>query len=238
MVQNTIPEFPFRLLDLTHKITRDMPTWPGDPLPECNKVAYSESDGYTLHSWLLSEHAGTHLGAPLHFHEGQDSVDRITVNSLIWPAVVLHLDARSIPGTSITINEMRSLEVELGQLITSGSIVLLHTGWDTRWPDPNLVYEKDRAGDYLWPGFSREAAEWLIEERGARALGTDAPGIDSGPDQIFEAGHFCASSGLPHLENLANLEQMPSIGAFLLAAPLPFVGGSGSSARVFGLLPR
>ena len=79
--------------------------------------------------------------------------------------------------------------------------------------------------------------DWLLAERQVGGLGTDTPGIDAGEDDHYSAGHICAANGLPHLENMAHLDQLPSTGAWILAAPLLLEGGTGSPARLFGLVP-
>jgi kynurenine formamidase len=40
------------------------------------------------------------------------------------------------------------------------------------------------------------------------------------------------------LENLANLEQLPASGVFVLVMPLPIVGGTGAPARVLAFCER
>ena len=44
-------------------------------------------------------------------------------------------------------------------------------------------------------------------------------------------------AGLYHLENLADLSELPESGAFVIAAPIKLEGGSGGPVRVFALLP-
>jgi kynurenine formamidase len=44
-------------------------------------------------------------------------------------------------------------------------------------------------------------------------------------------------AGLYQLENLASLDQLPEVGAFLISAPIKLEGGSGGPVRVFAILP-
>jgi kynurenine formamidase len=45
------------------------------------------------------------------------------------------------------------------------------------------------------------------------------------------------AAGLWHLEGLVGLERIPARGAWLVAAVLPLVDGSGAPARVLAILP-
>jgi kynurenine formamidase len=120
--------------------------------------------------------------------------------------------------------------------ILAGAIVLLRTGWGSRWPDPARYRNMDAKGVMHFPGYSVEAAKLLVE-RGAIGLGIDTLSVDYGPSQNFEVHHVDLPAGLYNIENLANLDQLPEAGAFLIAAPIKLAGGSGGACRVFALLP-
>jgi kynurenine formamidase len=44
-------------------------------------------------------------------------------------------------------------------------------------------------------------------------------------------------AGIYHLENVANLDQLPATGSSVIALPLKLGGGSGAPARVIALIP-
>ena len=75
-------------------------------------------------------------------------------------------------------------------------------------------------------------------ERGAAVLGVDTASIDHGPSSDFEVHRLAAAAGVPGLENLASLEQLPEVGAWLIALPMKIGGGSGGPVRVIALVPR
>jgi len=229
--------FPFRIIDLTHTIHPGMPLWPGDPETRRDPVASPEREGWLLHSWTLSEHLGTHFGAPSHFHAEGEAVDSFSADRLVSPAVVVEVPKLANDSNRVGVADLLTLEEECGCTIPTGAMVLLRTGWSRFWQDADKVFARDRQGAFLWPGFGVEAVEWLVRERKVCGLGSDAPGIDPGDDEQFHAGKLCAGYGLPHLENLANLEAMPHFGGWLIISPLLLKGGSGSPARVMGLIP-
>jgi kynurenine formamidase len=120
--------------------------------------------------------------------------------------------------------------------IPEGAIVLLRTGWATRWPDVQKYRNQDATGKMHFPGFSTEAAK-LLTERKVSGLGCDTLSIDYGASSDFAVHHLSLGAGLYHLENLADLSELPETGAFLIVAPIKLEGGSGGAVRVFALLP-
>jgi kynurenine formamidase len=87
-----------------------------------------------------------------------------------------------------------------------------------------------------FPGFSVEAVERLIERK-VSGIGSDTISVDCGASEDFPVHHLALGVGLYHLENLADLSELPEKGAFLIVAPIKLEGGSGGPVRVFALLP-
>jgi kynurenine formamidase len=227
-----------RIVDMTYAINDKLPAWPGnDRTFEAKAVATPEKDGYFARSFWTLEHYGTHLDAPAHFPGGKQYLDQIPVAHFFGPAVVLDVRDEVSKDSDYRLRVMRVEKWEaLHGRIPSGAIVLLRTGWSSRWPDQARYRNTDAGGVMHFPGYSVEAAKLLIE-RGAVGLGIDTLSIDYGPSKEFEVHRTDLPAGLYNLENLANLDQLPDSGAFLIAAPIKLEGGSGGPVRVFALLP-
>jgi kynurenine formamidase len=228
-----------RVVDMTYALNAQLPAWPGDGRTfEAKVEATPEKDGYFARSFWTLEHYGTHMDAPAHFPPGKEFLDQIPVTHLFAPAVVI--DAREEAGKDADYR-LRVMRVEkweaLHGRIPTGAVVLLRTGWASRWPDQARYRNMDSAGVMHFPGFSVEAARLLIE-RGAVALGIDTLSIDYGPSKDFEVHRVTLPAGLYQLENLANMDQLPEAGAFLISAPIKLEGGSGGPVRVFAILPE
>ncbi|MFY9804883.1 MAG: cyclase family protein [Candidatus Acidiferrales bacterium] len=227
-----------RVVDMTYAINDKLPAWPGDDRTfEAKTVATPEKDGYFARSFWTLEHYGTHLDAPAHFPPGKQYLDQIPVEHFFGPAVVIDVrdDTAKDPDYRLRVMRVEKWEALHGR-IPAGAIVLLRTGWSSRWPDQARYRNMDANGVMHFPGYSVEAAKLLIE-RGAVGLGIDTLSIDYGPSKDFEVHGTDLPAGLYNLENLANLEQLPEAGAFLIAAPIKLEGGSGGPVRVFALLP-
>jgi kynurenine formamidase len=227
-----------RVVDMTYAINGKLPAWPGDGRTfEAKVEATPEKDGYFARSFWTLEHYGTHMDAPAHFPPGKEYLDQIPVAHLFAPAVVIDVrdEAAKDPDYRLRVMRVEKWEALHGR-IPAGAVVLLRTGWTSRWPDQGRYRNMDAAGVMHFPGFSVEAARLLIE-RGAVGLGIDTLSIDYGPSKVFEVHRVTLPAGLYQLENLANLDQLPDAGAFVISAPIKLEGGSGGPVRVFAILP-
>lgn len=234
-----------KVVDLSHTYDADTVYWPTDRDGfELETLSKGPTEGgwfYAANRFKTAEHGGTHLDAPIHFAEGKKSVDEIPLSSLIGPLVVVDVtDAASADSDyRLTVEDLAAWEKNHGR-IPDGAIVVLRSGWSERWPDRKRVLGTDVPGDtdhLHFPGFSKEAATFLVEERSVDAIGVDTPSIDHGPSKDFIVHQIVNGADKPGLENLANLEALPEAGATLIALPMKIGGGSGAPARVIALLP-
>jgi kynurenine formamidase len=234
-----VPSGRTRVLDLSYAINDQLVPWPGDDKYFEAKVnATVEKNGYFTRSFWMLEHYGTHLDAPVHFPPGKATVDQIPANNFFGPAVVLDVraDAAKDADFRLPVERITQWESKHGT-VPGGAIVLLRTGWASRWPDAKKYRNQDAQGKMHFPGFSAEAAKVLVEH-GASGLGCDTLSADYGASEDFEVHHVALGAGLYHLENLSDLGALPEAGAFLVVAPIKLEGGSGGPVRVFALLPQ
>jgi kynurenine formamidase len=226
------------VVDLTQPLNLDIPIWPGDPAFEVEAWASYEADGYFINRFIIGEHSGTHWGTPNTFIEGGRASDDFTAQELIVPAVVI--DIRELAGDDadyrLSLDDITAWEADNGE-IAAGSAVILFTGWQDKWDDAEAFLNADAEGVLHWPGFSAEAAEFLVADRGIVALGTDTHGADPGNDEEFGASYAMYAGDGMILECLGGLDQLPPTGATLIIGGLPIAGGSGSPARIIALLP-
>ena len=227
-----------RLVDLSHPIHPDMPRWPADPPVGFQAVAQISSDGYFLRRVSLGEHTGTHINAPISFHQGGESIDALPVQSLIAPALLFDVVEKSSenPDYLLSLEDVLAWESRYG-LAPTGSIALLNTGWQKKWATPEEFLNLDRADVGHFPGFGIDAVRFLLDERGIGGIGIDTHGVDGGSDQTFAVNRLMLEQPRVVLENLANLNQLPATGVTLVIGPLRLAGGSGSPASVLALVP-
>jgi len=233
-----IPSRKTRVIDLSYAINDKQVPWPGDAKWFEAKVnATVEKNGYFTRSFWMLEHYGTHLDAPVHFPPGKMTVDEIPARKLFGPAVVLDVRVESVKDADYRVTAARVEEWEKRHgRIPEGAIVLLRTGWASRWPDVQRYRNQDAQARMHFPGYSVEAANLLVERK-VSGLGCDTLSIDYGASEDFAVHRAVLGAGLYQLENLADLTEVPEAGAFLVVAPIKLEGGSGGPVRVFALLP-
>ncbi len=233
-----------RVVDLTHAFDARTLYWPTSPSAfELKTLFRGKTPGgyfYEAKSFSAPEHGGTHLDAPVHFSESGESAEAIPVRRLVAPAVVIDVSAKAArdPDYRLAVSDVKEWEAAHGT-IPEGAIVLLRTGWESRWPDRKRYFGDDTPNDASklhFPSFGKEAAELLVAERKAAGLGLDTPSIDYGPSRDFVVHRLAAAAGVVGLENLVNLSALPETGAWIVALPMKIAGGSGGPLRAVALL--
>jgi len=231
-----------RLVDLTHPLDDQSPYWPegrtGSPF-RASVAASFEKDGYFARDLGLPEHFGTHMDAPAHFDPKGQTVEQLRMENFLVPAVVVDVRAAAglNPDYRVTAADLEHWVKAHGSM-PRGCVVLIRTGWASRWPSQKDYMNQDSQGVLHFPGLSLEAARYLLEHAHPVAIGIDTASIDYGPSRDFEVHHLTLGAGLYHLENLADLDLLPAAGAGIIALPLKLRGGSGSPTRVVALVPE
>ena len=233
-----------KLVDLTYSLDEQTVFWPTNKPFTWEKAAWGRtSNGYWYASgdFSMSEHGGTHIDAPIHFAEGRLAVDEIPLQKLIAPAIVI--DVRMLVEENhdyrLAPRDIEMWEAHNG-IIPQGAVVLMLTGWGRGWPDKFRYLGSQTPSDpktLHFPGFSKEAAEFLVKERRVDGIGLDTPSIDYGPSQDFIVHQIINGANLYGLENIANLDKLPSKGAILVALPIKIKGGTGGPVRIIAILP-
>lgn len=235
----------YELVDLSHSYGTSTLYWPTSPssfaLRPIHVGPTPAGFFYSAYTFATPEHGGTHLDAPVHFDSTGVPVERIPLDRLVGPAVVIDVSAQAgaDPDYRLSVADIDAFEAEHGK-IAPGTIVLLRTGWSSRWGDRKAYFGDDTPNDASklhFPGYGVEAARLLVEDRQAAALGIDSPSVDYGPSQDFPVHRLGAPHGVPNFENLTNLERLPSRGAMVIALPMKIEGGSGAPLRAVGLVP-
>lgn len=227
------------VVDLTHTINEKVPTFePAEKSPyHAKTVATIEKDKYFARDIALPEHFGTHIDAPAHFAWGTWTVDQIPPERLLAPLVVLDVSSnvQNNPDYQVSIEDIARWERTNGQ-IPLGSVVMARTGWESRWDSAKDYRNADAKGVLHFPGYSQDAAKFLVEGRKVVGLGIDTLSIDYGPSKDFSVHQYTLAHSLYHLENVANLDRVPVAGAIALVAPMKLEGGSGGPVRILALL--
>ena len=203
-----------RTYDISLTISPELPTWPGDPGIEIERVEKIEDGSNANVSRLdMGVHTGTHVDAPFHFLQDGITVDQLNLSLLTGRAYVLHLpDVEVITATVL----------EEAQIPPRTRRVLFKTRNSELWAEG----ERDFQTDFV--GLSEDGAEYLVR-RGVKLVGMDylsiAPFKQSRPthEKLLEAG-VVVVEGL----NLTEVEQ----GRYTIyCLPLKIANSDGAPAR-------
>jgi kynurenine formamidase len=135
----------------------------------------------------------------------------------------------------VSVQDVAAWEDAHGQ-IPEGAVVMAYTGWDERWNSQREF--RNEQSDHLthYPGFSLEAAKFLVKTRDVVGLGIDTMSVDKGATTTYPVHYFTSQESVYHLENVANLALVPPAGATVVVAPVKLENGSGGPARVLALV--
>jgi kynurenine formamidase len=241
-----------RVVDLTQTLGPDTPRIPippqwinSPPFRIWELSRYDErGPAWYWNAFETGEHTGTHFDAPVHWISGKDlpdnSVDRIAPAKFIGPACVIDVTAEveRDPNFLLTPSQVVAWEQKHGR-IPAAAWVLLQTGWSKR-TDPVHYINLQECGPHT-PGWAKECSEFLAKERDVLGVGVETVGTDAGLAATFDppfSNHYLMhGSGRFGLAGLCNLDQLPPVGAVVIAAPLKIINGSGSPVRAIAITP-
>jgi len=220
-----------RLVELNHVITAGMTTYAGLPVPEISphlshadsRSVYAEGTTFEIDRITMVGNTGTYLDSPFHRYADDTDLAGLPLEKLAGlPAVVVRTIGSGVRG--VDVGALAALDV-------AGRAVLLHTGGDRNWGTPDYAVDA--------PYLTRDGAAWLVE-RGAALVGIDAVNVDDisqpGPGER-PAHSLLLAAGIPIVEHLTGLAELPPTGATFTAAP-PRVAAFGTfPVRAFASVP-
>lgn len=222
------------VVDLTHPLDESVPTWGGG----CGfrlEIKMDYDKGLCVQSIKSHAGVGTHMDAPSHFIRGAQNIGEIPLQELMVPLAVLHLNSRVDPDLLISVTDIREFEKKWGA-IPKKALFVAYTGWERYWGIPEKYRNVGEDGKMHFPGFSKEAAEYLLEKQisgiGIDSLSPDGSNNGEGADQ-YPVHQVVLGAGKYILENLANLSQMPAHG-HVICLPPKMSKATESACRVVG----
>ena len=236
-----------RWIDLTYAFDSTTLYWPNNLKGfELDTEANGVTElGYFYSSNSLStpEHGGTHLDAPIHFSATGKTLDQLDLNQLTGEGVLIDVSELALANRDYLIDSSAVLAWEaVHGVIPDGSIVLFRTGYGAYYPDREKYFGTAKTGveaipELHFPGIHPEAARFLAEKRKVKAVGLDTPSLDFGQSKDFAAHQVLMGHNIPGFENVANLDQLPENGFYVIALPMLIKDGSGGPLRIIAGVP-
>jgi arylformamidase len=201
------------LYDATLVIREGMLTFPGDPPFRMEPLrSRKNGDPFDLALMSMGTHLGTHVDPPAHYLDGGATVDRIPLETMMGPGIVLDMRGKNAI-------DRRALE-------------------DSDLKDQTrLLFRTDNGPKLLLPEFredyvhvTEDAAQFLVE-RNVRLVGIDYLSIERYGNPGNPVHRTLLKAGILVVEGVY-LEQIPPGPCEIYCLPLRIHGADGSPARV------
>ena len=234
------------LIDLSMPVHNGMLTFPRIVKPTLEMYEtweeFAERIGAAEHgaTWLtasyrveLSDHVGTHMDSLRHLNDDAPGPEGIPLEYCYGDGVILDFRHKG-NGEGISPADVQEALAKIDYELKPLDIVLIQTG-------ASAYNDEER---YLTDhcGMTRDATLWLIDQ-GIKLMGTDAITFDPPVWAMFERKQFWEAHLVMrereyyHLENLANLDQLPHPHGFKLSVfPIKWVDSTAAPVRAVAIV--
>jgi len=227
------------LVDLTHTFGVNSPVWSGfgqatmtsaaDPVTH---DAYTiEKSGFRTTYYSMVGQYGTHVDPPAHFATDGTTMDKIPLDEMFLPLVVLD-DTPFLaadPNHAFSVDDLLAWEKVNGK-VPEGAFAALRTDMSKDWDTDPEHFKR-----FPFPGWSFEVIKVLFEDRGVTAIGHEALDTDITDAMLSET--WLLKQGHYQIEVLDNLDKVPPTGAVIFVTWPKVENGVGFPARAIAILP-
>ncbi len=204
-----------KIYDVSVGIDSDIPTWPGDPLIDINRIMKIEEGADSNVSQIIfTTHSGTHIDTPYHFFEDGETLENIPINRFIGRVYVMYLP---------DVDQISAELLRKTGLPKRAKRILFKTRNSKLWKKYGKKFEKD------YVGLSRDAAQYLID-KDIDLVGIDYLSIATYNDPV-SVHKLLLRSGVIIIEGL-DLSAVHQGHYNILCLPLKINRGDGAPARV------
>jgi arylformamidase len=216
-----------RLVDLSHEIAAGLVTYPGLPAPavtdfltrEASEAHYGPGTTFHIARIEMVANTGTYLDAPFHrFADGADLAGLALERLADLEGLLIDATGRS--GRAIDVEAFAGRDVR-------GKAVLVRTGWDVQWATPRYADGH--------PFLTRRGAEHLAAA-GPALVGIDSLNIDDAADPTRPAHSLLLGAGIPVVEHLCGLGQLPAARFRVHCVPVKFRGVGTFPVRAYAVV--
>jgi kynurenine formamidase len=210
------------LVDLSHRITDGMMTYPGLPGPvigthlsrEAAEAIYAPGTTFHIGMLTICTNTGTYIDVPFHrYEDGYDLAELALEQVARLPGVVL--DRRGVETIELSAGDLAGLERHAALVRTDHS---QHFGTE-RYADRH-------------PHLSGASAEALVAA-GVSCVGIDSMNIDGTSTGERPVHTILLGAEIPIVEHLTNLAALPPTGFRFTAVPPKIEGAGTFTVRAF-----
>ena len=219
----------YQLIDVCHTVADGLITYKGLPAPvvtdhltrEASKEFYAPGTEFQIGRIEMVANTGTYLDSPFHrYAEGTDLAGLDLYSLANLDGLVVRVQEPAAQRISADVLKDQELK---------GKAVLFHTGWDRYWRTE--TYSEDKH-----PYLTADAAEYLAQS-GVALVGIDSYNIDDTADRTRPAHSILLGHGIPIVEHLCGLGELPDGDFKFFAVPVKVKGMGTFPVRAFGIVP-
>ena len=216
-----------KLIDVSHVVERGMITYEGLPPPlisdylsrEESRRQYADGTEFQIGKIEMVANTGTYVDSPFHRYASGQDLSELDLSSLAnLEGIVVRVDISR--GRAISRQVFADRDI-------AGKAILIATGWDVNW----------RTEQYFkgHPFLTGDAAEYLALSKVA-LVGIDSLNIDDTADGRRPVHSILLGAGIPIVEHLCNLLELPDEGFRFFAVPVKVKGFGTFPVRAFGIV--
>ena len=215
-----------RIEDLSHVVVDGMTTYPGLPGPritdhmtrEASRERYAPGTEFHIGRIDMVANTGTYLDTPAHRFAGATDLANTPLERMV-----------ELDGVVVSAIGRRVIDLDvLADRDVGGRAVLIRTDHARYWGTD--AYLRDH------PYVNGGAAAWLVDH-GAELVGIDSLNIDDTSGGERPAHTALLEAGIPIVEHLTNLDQLPEDGFRFSAAPVAVRGLGTLPVRAYAVIP-
>jgi kynurenine formamidase len=215
-----------RFIDLSHTVEDGLITYKGLPAPiicdflsrEQSRQHYAPGTEFQIGKIEMVANTGTYLDSPFHRYQDGKDLSELGLTSL---ANLDGVRAKSEGQRVVDASAFRKMDV-------NGKAVLINTAWDKHW-------RTEKYFDGTHPFLSKDAAQFLADN-GAALVGIDSYNIDDTADLTRPAHSILLRAGIPIVEHMCHLDQLPNEGFRFFAVPVKIKGMGTFPVRAFAIV--
>jgi kynurenine formamidase len=223
----------YDFIDLTRPIHTGMPVFPAitktflGVYQGHKEVPSSAIFSAQTNILVMSDHAGTHIDAPIHFNPTGTGIDQFPIDLAFGPAVLQDFSFKK-SGDVVTVQEVKGKLEGIGVNPKDIKYILFRTG-------AAELYNTDKYMSYFLE-IHVDAVEWMVSQD-ILVFGVDASTVDRAPGRTTHM--FMRKKTCYHIENLANLDKLPQDRIFtFICTPLILKDSSASPIRAVAAVPK
>jgi arylformamidase len=212
-------------IDLSHTIEAGMTTYRGLPGPvicdylsrEASRGLYEPGTEFQIGKIEMVSNTGTYIDTPFHRYADGADLAAVSIERLAnLPALVLRIDEFS---KAITPEHFAGLDL-------AGKAILVDTGWSRHWRTETYLNDHP---------FLTEQAAIFLRDAGVSLVGIDSHNIDDTSGKVRPVHTTLLGSGIPIVEHLTELHQLPDAPFRFFAVPPKIVGMGTFPVRAFAI---